>query len=87
MRRTALLTPERPEAPSERGVRLPYLRQWREYRLYSMEHLARESRSSVATLLRAEHGGLVRFATVRKLARHLAVDPETLAHQAPPTTN
>ena len=66
-----------------RGVALPYLTTWRQYRVLTQAQLASAAGISRATIGAAEQGKRVRHINVQKLATALGIDALTLAHRAP----
>ena len=74
-------------AESLRGRTLPYLRAWRQARLYGQAELSRLSGVSPSTLARAERGdAVVSFANIRKIAEALDIRPEELLAGEPAET-
>lgn len=73
------------------GVRLPYLRAWREYRLMTqgmLEEATQHAGAKVSryTITRIEDGKVTRIETVKRLAAALDVTPEQLCREAPAQT-
>lgn len=65
------------------GVLVPSLRHFRvKVRSYSQHELARRAQLDRSTIIKAERGKPLRYASVRQLAAALEVRPEEL--QAPP---
>lgn len=74
---------KRERAPQ--GVMLPYLRDWRLYKLMSMRSLSDASGVSTNTINAIENQqSYARFHTLGKLARGLGLTPEELTYQQPP---
>lgn len=66
-------------------VAIPYLRQWREYRLLTRANLANLAHLSEPAIEKLEMGRASGAfnSTVRKLAGALGITPEVLMHHAP----
>lgn len=69
--------------PVTKGVKLPYLRAWREWRGISQEELKALSGVTVATISRIENGSPARFETIGKLSTALQITREQLLHTEP----
>jgi len=68
----------------KRGVALPQLAAWRDYRMLSQVDLAHRADISRATISRAERqGATVSYSSIAKLAKALHVLPEDL-NDTPP---
>ena len=67
-----------------RGVRVPYLRAWRMYRLLSQLELSALARLSVPGISLAENGGKVRLSTLIRLAAALDLPRDALVRIPPP---
>jgi transcriptional regulator with XRE-family HTH domain len=67
-----------------RGVRVPYLRAWRMYRLLSQLELSAQAHLSVPGISLAENGGKVRLSTLVRLAAALSVPRDALVRIPPP---
>jgi len=64
---------------------LPYLRQWREYRLMTRGELAAAAGMSESTVVKLENQTqAARISTIAKLAAALKVTREQLVWEAPP---
>lgn len=70
-------------------VALPYLEQWRVYKLMTREMLANASGISVATILKIENKVTAgaRFLTIVKLAEALDISTDDLRYHLPPHTH
>jgi len=66
-----------------RGVPLPHLREWREWRGLTQEELKDASGVTVATISRLENGMPARLDTVRRLAGALTIGREQLMRTHP----
>jgi transcriptional regulator with XRE-family HTH domain len=66
------------------GVKVPYLRAWRMYRLLSQAELSERAHLSVPGISLAENGGKVRLSTLVRLAMALDVPREALVRTPPP---
>lgn len=69
--------------PASKGIPVPYLRAWREWRAFEQEELAGRARVTSTTISRLEHGASARIATIARLAHALGIDRETLLREAP----
>lgn len=69
-----------------RGIMLEYLTAWRQYKVLTQAQLATEAGVTRKTVSRAEHGGAVDAATVRKLAKALRISPRQLSSAPPPAS-
>ena len=63
---------------------IPYLRHWRLHRLMTQGQLAKASKVSTPTIIRAERGELVYALSAAKLAKALKVSVEQLQNEKPP---
>jgi transcriptional regulator with XRE-family HTH domain len=66
-----------------KGVKLQYLRAWREWRGISQEELKELSGVTAATISRIENGAPARFETIGKLSTALQISREQLLHSEP----
>lgn len=66
-----------------RGLAVPHLAAWRNYRIMSQQQLANNSGVSRSAIADAEQGKRVRASNIHKLAGALAITPDMLVHQAP----
>lgn len=62
---------------------VPRLHELRRARMWTRRDLASRSDVTEVTILNAENGKPIRYATVRKLATALDVEPQVLCEQAP----
>ena len=67
----------------KRGVPLPLLREWREWRGLTQEELREASGVAVGTISRIEQGESARLDTVRRLAEALKIGREKLMREHP----
>ena len=65
-------------ATRQLGVALPSLRAWRLRKLLNQRELAERAHVGRSTIIRAESGGTVSLANVRRIAQALEVDPAQL---------
>ena len=65
------------------GIPVPYLRQWRIYRVMEQAELAEKAGVSRLTVVKGEQGLPLRLTTIRKLAHSLGLSREDLVHSAP----
>lgn len=71
--------------PRAMGPCLPYLRSWREWRMFSVGELASEAGVSRATIWRAERPGeRVTFRMARTLARAMGIEASMLIYGEAP---
>lgn len=68
---------------AEHGVRTPYLREWRKYRLLTQSELADVAEVGRTTIARGEAGEPINIASVRKLAKALGITAERLVRTSP----
>jgi transcriptional regulator with XRE-family HTH domain len=66
-----------------RGVPLPLLREWREWRGLTQDELKKASGVTVGTISRIEQGLPARLDTVRRLAEALTIGREELMRKHP----
>jgi transcriptional regulator with XRE-family HTH domain len=71
------------EKPTERGLRAPHLRAWRDYYALTQDELAAKARVARSTVYRAEAGEPISRANARKLAEALGISVLDLLHRAP----
>ena len=65
------------------GVPVPYLRAWRERRMWTINDLANASGVNWNSIARAEDGKTMHGKTVRKLAAALGIEPPQLRYDDP----
>jgi DNA-binding XRE family transcriptional regulator len=65
------------------GVQVPYLQEWREYRVLDQSELARRAKVHRATVIAGEQGKPLRHTTVGRLAKALDIDRHTLVYNRP----
>ena len=65
------------------GIKLPYLRAWREWRALKQEELAKLAGITETTISRVENGMPARIDTIGKLADALKVERERLIRAQP----
>lgn len=65
------------------GVRVPYLREWRQSQLLSQVELASKVGVSRDSILAAEAGRPIRVSSIGKIARFFGVDRSTLVYSRP----
>lgn len=68
---------------ASKGIPIPYLRAWREWRALEQVELAKRAGITATTISRLEHGATARIGTVAKLAAALGIDRENLLHSEP----
>ncbi len=66
------------------GIPMPYLREWRMFRMYSQMELAKLAGLSNLTISHIESGRTASFTTVRAVATALNLTPEQLRFEVPP---
>jgi DNA-binding XRE family transcriptional regulator len=66
-----------------RGLPVPYLKAWRDWRLLTQKELADKAKVSEATIVSIENGANARLITIRKLATALGITAEELAREMP----
>ena len=71
------------DAKQSTRLTLPRLRAWRLKKVLSQEDLARSAGVGVSTVIRAEQGSRVNFATIRRLAQALGLSSEQLLNGEP----
>jgi transcriptional regulator with XRE-family HTH domain len=74
-----------PKGDAHRGLALPHLEAWRNYRVMTQAQLASAAGISRATIGAAAQGERVRHANIQKLATALGIDASTLVYTAPET--
>lgn len=70
-------------AKERRGIPLPYLRAWREWRGITQDELKDLSGVTVATISHIENGAPARLDTIRRLAEALKIEREDLMRKQP----
>ncbi len=70
-------------AEKVRGRPVPYLRQWRMHQVLNQSELAQAAGMGRSSIIRAENGGVVSFANIRKLAAALQIDVQRLLYTNP----
>ena len=69
--------------PADRGVPLPYLREWRLWVLLKQEELAEKAGVSRPTIQRGERGETLSIDNIRKLAAALNITVEQMRFERP----
>lgn len=68
---------------TSRGIPLPYLRAWREWRGLLQDELAALSKVTQTTISRIERGAPARLDSIKKLAEALKITREELMRSEP----
>lgn len=70
-------------ARMQRGYIIPHMQVWRRHRVLTQRDLAVQAGVARSTVTRAEEGGAISAANVRKLAQALGVTVHDLLHEQP----
>ena len=66
-----------------KGVTVPFLRAWREWKALEQSELGKRARITSTTISRLENGASARLGTIAKLADALGITREQLLHSQP----
>lgn len=69
--------------PAIKGVTVPLLRAWREWKALEQTELGQRAGITATTISRLENGASARLGTIAKLADALGISREQLLHSQP----
>ncbi len=69
--------------PAKKGLTIPYLLAWRQWRALGQEELAAKAGVTLTTISRLENGQSARMSTIGKLADALGITREELLRTQP----